>query len=485
MILKGYVFSILYALACIALAMAVSKIGVPKKYTRKLVHILVGFEWVILTHYMGAGSLHFLAVCLLFTLLLYGDYKLKLVPAMSSDSDNAPGTVYYAVAMSIMAVVTVFVPDMIYAFGIGVFCTSLGDGLAAVVGQTVKKYNPRIFGNKSLLGTLTVFVICLITPLIFNAVLDLGLRVYHCIFIAILATELELFTGFGLDNIIITVGTSVLSYFLIYYPETVNYIVPILITPFIIAFSLEKKALTVGGIITAILLDLAISVALGNFGFVILISFFAIAVAVDKIKKRIKAKRGHREEDIEKRGTCRDFVQVLANGFVAGIFAVLYLITDNRLFVFGFVASLAEALADTVASGIGSLSSKAYDPFRMRRCEVGESGGMSALGTLSSMVGALGISLLALAFGAVNISEMLLIALAAFLGGVFDSFLGSLVQVKYKCQICSRILEKEQHCGQATVKYRGISFVNNDTVNLISTLFSATLALLFGFALVR
>ena len=103
MIIKGYIFSILYVLLCVLIAMTVYRLGAPKHVTRKVVHILVGFEWVILYHFFGAASPHFLAVCLLFLLLLALEYKLKLVPIMSSDGDNAPGTVYYAVAMSVMA----------------------------------------------------------------------------------------------------------------------------------------------------------------------------------------------------------------------------------------------------------------------------------------------------------------------------------------------------------------------------------------------
>ena len=102
MIVKGYIFGILYALACIALALFAYKLGMPKKYTRKLVHILVGFEWVILSHYMGA-TYHFLIVCIFFLLLLALSHFKQLMPMISSDGDNAPGTVYYAVAMTVMA----------------------------------------------------------------------------------------------------------------------------------------------------------------------------------------------------------------------------------------------------------------------------------------------------------------------------------------------------------------------------------------------
>ncbi len=476
MILKGYIFSIVYALACIVGAVILSKIGVPKKFTRKFVHILVGFEWVILYHYMGAGSPHFLAVCLLFTVLLAVEYKAKLLPAMSSDSDNAPGTVYYAIAMSVMATLTIYLPEMILPFGIGVFCTSVGDGLAGVVGQALSKHNPQIWGNKTLFGSLTNFVTCLFVPLIFNIVYDTALSIWSCVLIAFFALEIEMFIGYGLDNIAITLGCSALSYALMYTPGALDYLVPILVTPMIIALAYKKRALTVGGILAAVLIDVIISVSLGNFGFIVLITFFVGSIAVDKLKKHYKKIKQTAEIEREKRGDCRDVIQVLANGLVAALAALAYFITEERLFVFAFVAALAEAFADTAASGIGFASKRVYDVFRLERCEKGVSGGMSLIGTLASLLAAMVVSSVALAFGAVTFAEMLIVSTAAFLGSVFDSFLGSVFQIKYKCSVCSQIVEKEQHCGEPTVKYRGISFVNNDVVNFLSTAFSAVLA---------
>jgi uncharacterized protein (TIGR00297 family) len=388
------------------------------------------------------------------------------------------------VAMSIMAGITVFIPDMIYPFGIGVFCTSFGDGFAAVIGQLIKRHNPKIYGNKSVFGSVVNFAVSFFVPYLFSVMLELPLEIYHCLLIAVLSCELELFCSFGLDNIVITVGTSLLSYAFIYYPPVIGYIVPILVTPIIIALSYKKSALTRGGIVAAILLDALISVSLGNFGFTTLMTFFVVAVAIDKVKKRLKRKKGLAEADIEKKGDCRDSVQVLANGLSAAIFALLYLIFDNKLFVIAFVASLAEALADTAASGIGSLSKRVYDVFRMRKCVPGESGGMSVVGTVTSVIGALLVAFVAFAFGALSLPEVLVAALAAFLGGVVDSMLGSLIQVKYKCPVCGKIVEREEHCGALTLKCRGIRIFNNDTVNFVATAFSGAFSILLAAVLI-
>ena len=148
-------------------------------------HVLVGFEWLILYTFMGP-SIHFLVVCLLFTALLLVTYFAKLLPMISSDGDNAPGTVYYGVAMSVMAFITLFVEDMILPFGIGVFCTSFGDGFAGVVGQSIKKFNPKVYKYKTLYGVLANFALSFSTAMIFTKAYGMGLSIWQCVLIALL-----------------------------------------------------------------------------------------------------------------------------------------------------------------------------------------------------------------------------------------------------------------------------------------------------------
>ncbi len=474
MLIKGYIFSIIYVFICVLGSVILHKMGVPQKFTRKFVHIFVGFEWVILYRYFGA-SWHFLAVCLLFTVLLLIDYKIKLLPAMSSEEDNAPGTVYYAVAMTFMAILSLFIKEMILPFGIGVFCTSLGDGLAGVVGQAITRNNPKIYKSKSLFGTLTNLALSFIVPLVFIRVYGYQLEIWHCVVIAIFAAELELFVDRGLDNIFLTVLVALLSFGLANYQGLENYILPILVTPAIIALSYSKHALTLGGIFAATVMDIIISISLGNFGFAVLLLFFVGSIIIDKIKKQRK-NTGQNYICVEKKGDCRDAVQVLANGGVATAAAALYFVIPNRLFIIFFIASLAEAFADTAASGIGAFSENVYDIFRRKKCEKGISGGMSAIGTLSSIIAALLIAVVAFLFGAINPTDMLIITFAGFIGNVFDSLLGSLLQVKFKCRVCGRIVEKEEHCREKTEQYCGLRLINNDTVNFCGTLFAGMVA---------
>ena len=474
MLLKGYSFGVVYAMACLILSLVLYKLGIPKKYTRKVVHILVGFEWVILHHFMGA-SIHFLVVCIMFLVILTVAYKGRLMPMIASDSDNAPGTVYYALAMTGAALVCLFLPGAMLPFGIGVMCTSLGDGMAGVIGQVFSKRNPRIFGNKTLFGSLTNVLVSALATFIICSVYSVEIGIFACVVIGVLSAELELITPYGFDNVSVTWGTMALAYCFMNFSGIWNYVVPILLTPVIIIFVLSKKALTHDGIVAAIILDIAITLAFGNSGFIILCIFFFGSVLIDKIKKKSKS----REEETAK-GDCRDYMQVLANGLAAFVVSVAYFITKKDVFILAFTAAMAEAFADTAASGIGAFSQKTYDPFKRKVCQRGISGGISLLGTSASFLAALtvGVTAYLLGFTAHGWIGVGIIVAAAFIGAIFDSFLGSVVQVKFKCTVCTAETEREEHCGKATVKCSGLAMIDNDMVNLISSAFSAVVAIL-------
>ena len=470
MILKGYIFSLLYAVLCVLLGTFSHKLGLPKQYSRKIVHILVGFEWIILYSFMGAGA-HFLAVCCICTAALLLDYLFKLLPAMSSDEDNAPGTVYYGVAMSILALVSMFVPDMMIPFGIAVFCTSLGDGAAGLVGQLVKKGNPKILGKKSLFGFLSNVAVSFGVVFTFTKIFDFKISIGAVIMVALLSASLELISGFGLDNIIVTLGVAGLSYSLWRWQILEEYALFAVLIWLVIGVVYEHRALTPAGIALAVALAIVATVSLGNFGFILLLVYFAASIITDKVKKR--ARGSAPEQSVQKKKFKRNIIQVASNGAAAGICGVLLIITKNPAFAVGFVAALAEALADTAASGIGALAKKTYDPFRRRVCEKGVSGGMSLIGTLSSFGFGVAFVALAYVFGTVSIYGAAIAAAASFLGMIIDSALGSLVQAKFVCDVCGRAHEKPTCCGTPSRRVSGVGFITNSTVNLISNLLSA------------
>ena len=473
MIATGYLLGFGYGVLCLLAAFLLSRLGVKKAITRKLVHIFIGFEWVILYAFHGA-TYHFLIVCLCFLALLIVAYKKRLLQMISSDSDNAPGTVYYAVSMSLMALASLIDQRFILPFGLAVFVTSLGDGFAGLLGGLVKKHNPKIYKQKTLVGALANFVLSTATALAFMTIFeDMGLTPTHCLVIGALSVGIELISGFGLDNITLPILVATFTYIsTAFYAETVKYFLSIALTPLIISYVVERKNLTRGGTIAAIFLDIAISISLGNLGFLLLLAFLVLGILTDKLKRK-------NTECKEEKSSHRDASQVLANGLVPIVCAAIYFAIGERAFLLAFVAALAEALGDTAASSLGSYSKSTFDLFKFRKCEQGISGGVSLIGTLSAVIFSAIIPLIALAFSLISLTEMLSVTAIALLGVFFDSFLGSLLQAKYICTVCDSLTEKREHCGTPTELVSGIRFIRNDTVNALSTIFTATVAMVF------
>ncbi len=469
MIAWGYIAAFGYALFCIALGYAARKMGFSRFFARKVVHILVGFEWVILNFFMGT-SLHYFIVCLCCFLLLFLSYRLGwFASAMGSDGDNAPGTVLYGMSMTVMAAVMLWRADFLLPFGIAVACTSLGDGAAGVIGHSIKKHNPTLFGSKTLYGTLSCAAVCTLCAWGFSLYFSMGLPFWQCLLLGVFAAGAELISRHGLDNVLVPLLTAALSWAFLCVPGITAYLIPMVATPYVVAFALRGRALTRNGLMAALLMDAVFSVTLGNTGFLLLCLFFFGGVLCDRIGKRAKKNILATKEE---KGSRRDAVQVLVNAAPAAVCAALYALTDNAAFLVGTVGALAEALGDTAASGIGVLSKRTYDIFRMRPCERGISGGMSLMGTCAALIGCTVLGL----FGAWRLSfswqQSVLAVSFAFLGTVMDSCLGSLCQRRLRCSVCGSVTEKSMHCGTEAVHIGGCAYINNDAVNLLSSTFT-------------
>ena len=106
----------------------------------------------------------------------------------------------------------------------------------------------------------------------------------------------------------------------------------------------------------------------------------------------------------------------------------------------------------------------------------------TALAVLAFTAGALTLrgTVLALVFCIViscSCGESVLAAAVGFVGCMFDSVLGSRAQVRYLCTRCGMVTERNEHCGAACIKEKGIAWMNNDVVNLLSNVFALVLAL--------
>ncbi len=238
----------------------------------------------------------------------------------------------------------------------------------------------------------------------------------------------------------------------------------------------KLHALTLsGGIASAV--TVAATLALGGISAfsILLFSFFTISL----VGKLTKKKRRAVENGIPEKEGARDAVQVAVNGAPAVVSILLYSIFGSPCFFYAFIAALAEALSDSMASEIGVLSkSPPRDICRGTPLVAGMSGGVSALGCLAAVGGAALTVLFSAIFPMRAPLSLLLALLSALLGVLFDSVLGSLVQAKFRCRSCGKATEKRVHCGEPTEHTGGIRFLRNDLVNLLSGTLAAVIACL-------
>jgi uncharacterized protein (TIGR00297 family) len=167
---------------------------------------------------------------------------------------------------------------------------------------------------------------------------------------------------------------------------------------------------------------------------------------------------------------------VLANGGVSACCALAAL-SGHPHWDTAFAGAFAAATADTWGTEIGTLA--AGEPRSIltgKPLARGLSGGVTLIGTLAEIVGALFIACTAYLLG---MHAFLAIAAAGCCGALLDSLLGAGLQSLRWCPRCNRACETITHaCGTSTVPHRGFSWMNNDLVNFCAVLCGALVAYL-------
>lgn len=237
------------------------------------------------------------------------------------------------------------------------------------------------------------------------------------------------------------------------------------------------RALSIDGALAATAVGGAVVSGTGALGAAALTAFFASSSLMGRLPD---ARQGR-----QRRGNERDAVQVLANGGVAAILAVVQRNGQGRgrrILLSGFGGALAAATADTWATEIGSrASAQPRSIVTGRPVPVGTSGGVSPIGLLASAAGSAFIAAVVANGGrraAVDESPHLpAVVIGGVCGAVFDSILGAAVQEGRFCPCCEEETElPRHHCGHATVVVRGMPGFDNDVVNFAATLVGAAMA---------
>ena len=248
-----------------------------------------------------------------------------------------------------------------------------------------------------------------------------------------------------------------------------NLLLAFLISLLIAALAYWRGSLSRSGVVGALIVGTLIF-GLGGWDWGVLLGIFFVSSSLlshfkEEEKKEVAEKfdKGHK----------RDIGQVMANGGLGSLAAVLNVLFPSPAWFPLFIGVMATVTADTWATELGTL---AKQPPKLittgRTVEVGTSGGVSALGTIVSLAGGLIIGL-----SAGLLSTEITVGIAAFIGAagglagsLFDSLLGATVQRIYYCDPCQKETERKIHKGHhETRPLRGWSWLDNDLVNLIAS----------------
>ena len=255
-----------------------------------------------------------------------------------------------------------------------------------------------------------------------------------------------------------------------------------------------KQSLDLSGTISAVVMGVIVLWCTQLEGFLLLLLFFVGSNVVGRLSKRIRRQTSG-ELFIEQKGSRRDSMQVLSNGLMATLGALMWYCTGKLSALVMFGAAIAEATSDTFAGEIGRLSKKPPVSIRtLTPVPKGLSGGITLLGTATAFIASLVIALSWFIFFGrycASVSHGLLalsiIAITGFMGCIVDSYLGACAQAHYRDPVTGELTEKEygegpSACGSEGKTERfelvqGIRWIDNDMVNLLSNLFSAVFAL--------
>jgi len=224
-------------------------------------------------------------------------------------------------------------------------------------------------------------------------------------------------------------------------------------TAFLISLLLSVAATKAGvadesGLLSATLIGTLTIVFSDIRYFLVLLLFYSLGSAVTRYRYSVKLERGIAEQA----GGARGYENVFSNSLPALFFVMNHGVSGSETFSAAFVASIATALGDTMASEVGKTADRVYLITNLKRVRPGESGGVSVIGELAAVAGCASVVLPSLLMGVINAWQ----AIAAFLSGVVGVHIDSLLG--------------------ATLERRGL--LTNAGVNFLSTLSSGALCYL-------
>ncbi len=246
--------------------------------------------------------------------------------------------------------------------------------------------------------------------------------------------------------------------------------------------AIRLGAIDVPGALAGAVISLFTFLAGGFAWLIIIVIFFGVSSLLTRFRYDYKKRIGSAQE----KGGRRSWPNTLANGGIALTAAIGELYFHSDIFTLVFLASIAAAMADTLATEIGLLSQstpRLITDLR-RTVKAGTSGGITGLGETAAIMASVFVALVGilLSLFSPGLTKVIVVFAAVVVGAMIgtcsDSVLGATAQAVYRCAVCGELTESAIHHDQKTMLVRGSRLIENNSVNFIGIIIGTIAAVL-------
>lgn len=429
---------------------------------RKLVHMAVGGIAFAVRPLGLWGSLACAATAIFHNLVVFPLYGgRKLWRDGEAARGFALGIVLYPVTVLLLLLLF---PQRLEIAAATWGLLAFGDGMAAIVGQTLGGSNPLPWNRRKswagtfaylLFGGFGAFVLLQWTaPGRFETGFALAIAATTAAFAALLESQAQgLDDNFGVPLVaallLFCLSLTAGHWELVASPAFARQLaIGFAVNVALAALAFAARGVGVAGAITGIVLGATIWAFAGGWAFALLFAFFLLGTAATKLGYERKAKAGIAQEKGGRRGPGN----ALSKTSIPALAAVFAATTGEPvLFLLALAGSFATAAADTVSSEVGkAFGRRTYLITTLRPVPRGTDGAVSLEGTLAGVAASLLVGAIGFAGGLYPAAGVALVALAAFVATTLESLAG------------------------ATLEKRGL--LDNDAVNFLNSLAGALVA---------
>lgn len=429
--------------------------------SRKIIHTMLFVVWILLDVFFR-HTIHQIIIPVLFIMLNLLSYRFHIYSSVEREEDNHFGTVYFALVVTAVMSFVYFVPEYYAYSGIAIFCLTFGDGFAALIGYHVR--TKSLMPRKSLGGFLSCWAASFLSVLAFCLIYPVEFSLVQILVIGILAAIFELCEA-GMDNFTVTIGVFLVCLGFHHAPDS-TFLTGLLLGIAVFLPVFLSRSIDLYGSLFALGMVVSFYCLGGVFALAVLLLAYGTIALISVLRKKLLGKTEHG----------RGFLQILINGGFGTLAMLAYGVTGHRGLLIVSLVAIGGCFVDSVSSDVGTLSKKApYDLLRRKAVPAGLSGGISLLGTLCALLASACIAAATVWQLSLHWTDGLILTGLMFGQSLLDSLLGSGLQVKYRCSTCGCLTEKKNHCRQNTQYHSGLTWMDNNMVNLLSSL-AVTLA---------